>query len=112
MLFYKQSALLLGYFMIDDVLKEILNVVKDFDKNIKTESNVVKFVKEARIQFTTHDNIIFQLQVKYDEGDELEKIVSVNRIKDNGDIEVYDISDDCDGLERLQEIEPLSKFLN
>ena len=98
--------------MIDDVLKEILNVVKDFDKNIKIESNVVKFVKEARIQFTTHDNIIFQLQVRYNDGDELEKIVSVNRIKDNGEIEVFDISDDCDSLEKLQDIEPLSKFLN
>ena len=98
--------------MIDDVLKEILNVVKDFDKNIKIESNVVKFVKEARIQFTTHDNIIFQLQVRYNDGDELEKIVSVNRIKDNGEIEVFDISDDNDSLEKLQDIEPLSKFLN
>tara|TARA_B100000809_G_scaffold82419_1_gene80750 strand:+ start:367 stop:663 length:297 start_codon:yes stop_codon:yes gene_type:complete len=98
--------------MIDDVLKEILNVVKDFDKNIKIESNVVKFVKEARIQFTTHDNIIFQLQVRYNDGDELEKIVSVNRIKDNGEIEVFDISDDSDSLEKLQDIEPLSKFLN
>ena len=98
--------------MIDDVLKEILNVVQDFDKNIKIESNVVKFVKEARIQFTTHDNIIFQLQVRYNEGDELEKIVSVNRIKDNGEIEVFDIKDECDGLEKLRDIEPLSKFLN
>ena len=98
--------------MIDDVLKEILNVVKDFDKNIKIESNVVKIVKEARIQITTHDNIIFQLQVRYNDGDELEKIVSVNRIKDNGEIEVFDISDDSDSLEKLQDIEPLSKFLN
>lgn len=99
--------------MINDILKEILNVVQDLDKNIKSESsNVAEFVKEAKIQITTHDNIIFQLQVRYNEGDELEKIVSVNRIKDNGDIEVFDINDDCDGLEKLQDIEPLSKFLN
>jgi|TARA_B110000196_G_scaffold125718_1_gene108936 hypothetical protein len=99
--------------MINNILKEILNVVQDLDKNIKSESsNVAEFVKEAKIQITTHDNIIFQLQVRYNEGDELEKIVSVNRIKDNGDIEVFDINDDCDGLEKLQDIEPLSKFLN
>ena len=98
--------------MINDVLEEILNVVQDLDKNIKSESNVTEFVKEAKIQITTHDNIIFQLQVKHNEGDDLEKIVSVNRINDNGEIEVYDISDDCDGLEKLQDIEPLSKFLN
>ena len=98
--------------MINDVLEEILNVVQNFDKNIESEPNTTEFVKEARIQITTHDNIIFQLQVKHNEGDELEKIVSVNRIKDNGEIEVYDISDDYDGLEKLQDIEPLSKFLN
>jgi len=98
--------------MINDVLEEILNVVQNFDKNIESEPNTTEFVKEARIQITTHDNIIFQLQVRYNEGDELEKIVSVNRIKDNGEIEVYDISDDYDGLEKLQDIEPLSKFLN
>ena len=98
--------------MINDVLEEILNVVQDLDKNIKSESNVTEFVKEAKIQITTHDNIIFQLQVKHNEGDDLEKIVSVNRINDNGEIEVFDLSDDCDGLEKLQDIEPLSKFLN
>jgi cell division septal protein FtsQ len=98
--------------MINNVLEEILNVVQDLDKNIKSESNVAEFVKEARIQITTHDNIIFQLQVIYNEGDKLEKIVSVNRIKDNGEIEVFDIKDECDGLEKLREIEPLSKFLN
>ena len=98
--------------MIDNVLKEILTVVKDFDENIKIESNVTKFVKEAKIQFTTHDNIIFQLQVRYNEGDELEKIVSINRINEDGEIEVFDISDEYDSLENLQDIEPLSKFLN
>ena len=98
--------------MINNVLEEILNVVEDLDKNIESESNTTEFVKEARIQITTHDNIIFQLQVRYNEENELEKIVSVNRINDDGEIEVYDISDDCDGLEKLQDIEPLSKFLN
>ena len=98
--------------MINDVLEEILNVVQDLDTNIKSESNVAEFVKEAKIQITTHDNIIFQLQVKHNEGDDLEKIVSVNRINDDGEIEVYDISNDYDGLEKLQDIEPLSKFLN
>ena len=98
--------------MNNNVLEEILNVVQDFDKNIESEPNTTEFVKEARIQITTHDNIIFQLQVRYNEGNELEKIVSVNRIKDNGEIEVFDIRDDCDGLEKLQDIEPLSKFLN
>ena len=98
--------------MINDVLEEILNVVQDLDKNIESEQNTTEFVKEARIQITTHDNIIFQLQVRYNEENELEKIVSVNRINDDGEIEVYDVSDDCDGLEKLREIEPLSKFLN
>jgi len=98
--------------MINNVLEEILNVVEDLDKNIESEPNTTEFVKEARIQITTHDNIIFQLQVKYNEGNELEKIVSVNRINDDGEIEVYDIRDDCDSLEKLREIEPLSKFLN
>ena len=98
--------------MINDILEEILNVIQDLDKNIESEPNTTEFVKEARIQITTHDNIIFQLQVRYNEGNELEKIVSVNRIKDNGEIEVFDIRDDCDGLEKLQDIEPLSKFLN
>ena len=98
--------------MINDVLKEILNVVQNFDKNIESESNAIEFVKEAKIQITTHDDIIFQLQVKYRVNDEIEKIVSVNRINDDGEIEVYDISDDYDGLEKLQDIEPLSKFLN
>ena len=51
--------------MINDVLKEILNVVQNFDKNIESESNAIEFVKEAKIQITTHDDIIFQLQVKY-----------------------------------------------
>ena len=98
--------------MINDVLEEILNVVQDLDKNIESEQNTTEFVKEARIQITTHDNIIFQLQVRYNEENELEKIVSVNRINDDGEIEVYDVSDDCDGLEKLRDIEPLSKFLN
>ena len=98
--------------MINDILEEILKVVQDLDKNIKSESNVAEFVKEAKIQITTYDNIIFQLQVNHNEGDELEKIVSVNRINDNGEIEVFDLRDDCDGLEKVREIEPLSKFLN
>ena len=98
--------------MINDVLEEILNVVQDLDKNIKSESNVAEFVKEAKIQITTHDNIIFQLQVKHNEGDELEKIVSVNRIKDDGELEVFNISDEIDSLAMLRDIEPLSKFLN
>ena len=98
--------------MINDVLKEILNVVQNFDKNIESESNAIEFVKEAKIQITTHDNIIFQLQVKHNEGDELEKIVSVNRIKDDGELEVFNISDEIDSLAMLRDIEPLSKFLN
>ena len=57
--------------MINDVLEEILNVVEDLDKNIESEQNNTEFVKEARIQITTHYNIIFQLQVKYNEGNEL-----------------------------------------
>ena len=98
--------------MINDVLKEILNVVQNFDKNIESESNAIEFVKEAKIQITTHDDIIFQLQVKYRVNDEIEKIVSVNRIKDDGELEVFNISDEIDSLAMLQDIEPLSKFLN
>ena len=98
--------------MINDVLEEILNVVQDLDKNIESEQNTTEFVKEARIQITTHDNIIFQLQVRYNEGDELEKIVSVNRIRDDGELEVFDISNEIDNSTMLQDIEPLSKFLN
>jgi hypothetical protein len=98
--------------MINDVLKEILNVVQNFDKNIESESNAIEFVKEAKIQITTHDDIIFQLQVKYRVNDEIEKIVSVNRIKDDGELEVFNISDEIDSLAMLRDIEPLSKFLN
>ena len=98
--------------MINDVLEEILNVVQNFDKNIESESNAIEFVKEAKIQITTHDDIIFQLQVKYRVNDEIEKIVSVNRIKDDGELEVFNISDEIDSLAMLRDIEPLSKFLN
>lgn len=99
--------------MINDILEELLNVIQSFDQNIENEPNAIEFVKDAKIQITTHDNIIFQLQLKYKEGEEeIEKIVSVNRINEQGDLEVFDIEDDCDNIEKLREIEPLSKFLN
>ena len=48
--------------MINDILEEILNVVQDLDKNIKSESNVAEFVKEAKIQITILHYFLISLQ--------------------------------------------------
>jgi|TARA_B100000809_G_C14845495_1_gene426360 hypothetical protein len=94
--------------MINDVLTELQNVIQTFSDNIENESNIEDFIKEGHIEIVTHDSILFELDVKRLEDGTVEKLISVSKLGESGEVvEVYK-SDQDD----LSEFIPSSKLLN
>ncbi|RZD43482.1 MAG: hypothetical protein CXT73_00495 [Methanobacteriota archaeon] len=94
--------------MINDVLTELQTLIQTFNDNIENESNIEDFIKEGHIELVTHDNILFELDVKKLEDSSIEKSISVSKLGDDGEVvEVYEGDQD-----ELSELIPSSKLLN
>jgi|TARA_B100000586_G_scaffold46472_1_gene30405 hypothetical protein len=93
---------------MNDVLIELQKVIQTFNDNIENESDTDDFIKEGHIEIVTHDNILFELDVKQIEDGSIEKSISVSKLGDKGEVvEVYEGDQDD-----LSELIPSSKLLN
>tara|TARA_B100000959_G_scaffold263156_1_gene302266 strand:- start:622 stop:903 length:282 start_codon:yes stop_codon:yes gene_type:complete len=93
---------------MNDILVELQKVIKNFSDNIEDDPNGDDFLKEGHIEILTHDNILFELDVKKIEDGSIEKSISVSKLGDTGEVvEVYEGDQDD-----LSELVPSSKLLN
>jgi hypothetical protein len=93
---------------MNDILLELQKVIQTFTDNIENESETDDFIKEGHIELVTHDNILFELDVKKLEDNSVEKSISVSKLGDDGEVvEVYEGDQD-----ELSELIPSSKLLN
>ena len=94
---------------MNDILYELQKVIRTFNDNIEDDPDInPDFIKEGHIEVVTHDNILFELDVKQLEDGSIEKSISVSKLGDNGEVvEVYE----GDQYE-LSELIPNSKLLN
>ena len=92
---------------MNDVLEELFKVIDSFQTNIDDDPNMDDFVKEGHIEVLTHDNVLFELDVKKNDDGTLEKSIAVSKVDDDGDvIEAYE------GDEDISDLMPNSKLLN
>jgi hypothetical protein len=93
---------------MNDILLELQKVIQTFTDNIENESETDDFIKEGHIELVTHDNILFELDVKKLKDNSVEKSISVSKLGDDGEVvEVYEGDQD-----ELSELIPSSKLLN
>ena len=93
---------------MNDILVELQKVIKNFSDNIEDDPNGDDFLKEGHIEITTHDNILFELDIKRLEDGSIEKSISVSKLGDDGEVvEIYEGDQD-----ELSELIPNSKLLN
>ena len=94
---------------MNDILYELQKVIRTFNDNIEDDPDInPDFIKEGHIEVVTHDNILFELDVKQLEDGSIEKSISVSKLGDNGEVvEVYEGDQD-----ELSELIPNSKLLN
>ena len=93
---------------MNDILVELQKVIKNFSDNIEDDPNGDDFLKEGHIEILTHDNILFELDVKKIEDGSIEKSISVSKLGDKGEVVEVDEGDQDD----LSELVPSSKLLN
>ena len=93
---------------MNDVLEELFKVIDSFQTNIEDDPNYTNYIKNGHIGIITHDNILFELNIKKQENGTIEKSISVSKINDDGEVvEVFE--GDQDDLLKLV---PNSKLLN
>jgi len=93
---------------MNDVLEELFKVIDSFQTNIEDDPNYTNYIKEGHIEVLTHDNVLFELDVKKNKDGTLEKAISVSKINDDGEVvEVFDGEE-----EDISELMPNSKLLN
>jgi len=94
---------------MNDVLIELHKVIQTFNDNIEEDPEIdPDFIKEGHIEITTHDNILFELDIKRLEDGSIEKSISVSKLGDDGEVvEIYEGDQD-----ELSELIPNSKLLN
>jgi|TARA_B100000959_G_C14926953_1_gene601900 hypothetical protein len=93
---------------MNDVLEELFKVIDSFQTNIEDEPDYVNYIKEGHIEVLTHDNVLFELDVKKNKDGTVEKSISVSKLNDDGEvIEVFDGEE-----EYITELMSNSKLLN
>ena len=94
---------------MNDVLIELHKVIQTINDNIEEDPEIdPDFIKEGHIEITTHDNILFELDIKRLEDGSIEKSISVSKLGDDGEVvEIYEGDQD-----ELSELIPNSKLLN
>jgi len=93
---------------MNNILEELQKVIQTFYENIENDSDTQDFLKEGHIEVVTHDNILFELDVKKLEDGSIEKSISVSKLGDDGEVvEIYEGDQDD-----LSELIPSSKLLN
>ena len=93
---------------MNDILYELQKVIQTFNDNIDDDPEAEDFLKEGHIEVTTHDNILFELDIKTLEDGSIEKSISVSKLGDDGEVvEIYEGDQDD-----LSELIPNSKLLN
>ena len=94
---------------MNDILYELQKVIRTFNDNIEDDPDInPDFIKEGHIEVVTHDNILFELDVKQKEDGSIAQSISVPKLGDNGEVvEVYEGDQD-----ELSELVPNSKLLN
>ena len=94
---------------MNDILYELQKVIRTFNDNIEDDPDInPDFIKEGHIEVVTHDNILFELDVKQLEDGSIEKSISVSKLGDDGEVvEIYEGDQD-----ELSELIPNSKLLN
>jgi len=93
---------------MNDVLEELFKVIDSFQTNIDDDPNMETFVKEGHIEVLTHDNVLFELDVKKNNNGTLEKSIAVSKVDDDGEVvEVFEGKEDD-----ISELMPNSKLLN
>ena len=93
---------------MNNILEELQKVIQTFYENIENDSDTQDFLKEGHIEVVTHDNILFELDVKKLEDGSIEKSISVSKLGDDGEVvEIYEGDQD-----NLSELIPNSKLLN
>ena len=93
---------------MNDILEELFKVIDSFQTNIDDDPNMENFVKEGHIEVLTHDNVLFELDVKKNNDGTLEKSIAVSKVDDDGEVvEVFEGEE-----EDISELMPNSKLLN
>jgi hypothetical protein len=66
------------------------------------------FIKEGHIEVLTHDNVLFELDVRKNNDGTLKKSIAVSKVDDDGEVvEVFEGEE-----EDISELMPNSKLLN